>query len=418
MSDHFSRRVMMERAAKACLGVSVLPMSNIFSAVQTEGAKKAKAVIYLYMNGAMSQIDTFDPKPDSDVQGDTGVIRTKIPSVQFGESLKGLASIADQIAVVRSMYTETGVHENGEYLMKTNYKKIATTAHPGLGPWMQKLKPRPPRDIPPSVAVGQGTGPGFLGANYAPVPIADPRQGLQNTKSPGYLKDRDFRIRMRLSHDLDKKFRVKSRNSEQVNGYDDIYRDTLRLLKGDDLKAFDLKQEEKKVRAAYGSTRFGDGCLLARRLVQKGVRFVEVNMGGWDLHNYLFRDMPAKLEEFDKGVTSLLKDLASKRMLDDVLVVVGTEFGRKPTINQNYGRDHHPSAFSCVLAGGGIRTGQVYGATDEESANVEENEVSVQDFYATIAAALGLPLDKEIVSPDGRPFTIANGGEPVKELLL
>ena len=223
---------------------------------------------------------------------------------------------------------------------------------------------------------------------------------------------------MRLSHDLDKKFRVKSRNSEQVNGYDDIYRDTLRLLKGDDLKAFDLKQEEKKVRAAYGSTRFGDGCLLARRLVQKGVRFVEVNMGGWDLHNYLFRDMPAKLEEFDKGVTSLLKDLASKRMLDDVLVVVGTEFGRKPTINQNYGRDHHPSAFSCVLAGGGIRTGQVYGATDEESANVEENEVSVQEFYATIAAALGLPLDKEIVSPDGRPFTIANGGEPVKELLL
>ncbi len=408
----------MERAAKACLGVSIMPMSNVFSAVQTEGAKKAKAVIYLYMNGAMSQIDTFDPKPDSDVQGDTGVIRTKIPSVQFGEGLKGLASIADQIAVVRSMYTETGVHENGEYLMKTNYKKIATTAHPGLGPWMQKLNPRPPRDIPPSVSIGQGIGPGFLGANYSPVPIADPRQGLQNTKSPGYLKEKDFRIRMRLSHDLDKKFRAKSRNSEQVNGYDDIYRDTLRLLKGDDLKAFDLKQEDKKVRAAYGGTRFGDGCLLARRLVQKGVRFVEVNMGGWDLHNYLFRDMPAKLEEFDKGVTSLLKDLASKRLLDDVLVVVGTEFGRKPTINQNYGRDHHPSAFSCVLAGGGIRTGQVYGATDEESANVEENEVSVQDFYATIAAALGLPLDKEIVSPDGRPFTIANGGEPVKELLL
>lgn len=418
MSNLLSRRLMMERAAKTCLGVSVLPMSNVFSAVQSGGDNKAKAVIYLYMNGAMSQIDTFDPKPDSDAQGDTGVIRTKIPSVQFGESLKGLASIADQLAVVRSMYTETGVHENGEYLMKTNYKKIATTAHPGLGPWMQKLKPRPPRDIPPSVSVGQGVGPGFLGANYAPVPIGDPRQGLKNTKSPGYLKEKDFRIRMRLSHDLDKKFRAKSRKSEQVNGYDDIYRDTLRLLKGDDLKAFDLKLEDKKVREAYGNTRFGDGCLLARRLVQKGVRFVEVNMGGWDLHNYLFRDMPAKLEEFDKGVTSLLKDLASRRLLDDVLVVVGTEFGRKPTINQNYGRDHHPSAFSCVLAGGGIRTGQVYGATDEDSANVEDNEVSVQDFYATIATALGLPLDKEIVSPDGRPFTIANGGEPVKELLL
>ena len=116
--------------------------------------------------------------------------------------------------------------------------------------------------------------------------------------------------------------------------------------------------------------------------------------------------------------TSLIKDLASRNMLDDVMVVVGTEFGRKPNVNQNYGRDHHPSCYSCMLAGGGIRVGQVYGETDEDSANVEDNEVSVQDFNATIASALGLPLEKEIVSPDGRPFTIANGGEPVKELLL
>ena len=159
--------------------------------------------------------------------------------------------------------------------------------------------------------------------------------------------------------------------------------------------------------------------LLARRLVQKGVRFVEVNMGGWDLHNYLFRDMPAKLEEFDKGVTSLLKgSLPRSECLMMSWSLWEPNLAANQPSTQNYGRDHHPSAFSCVLAGGGIRTGQVYGATDEESANVEENEVSVQDFYATIAAALGLPLDKEIVSPDGRPFTIANGGEPVKELLL
>lgn len=418
MSDELTRRRMMERVAKTCLGVSILPMSNLFAAAQTAAPNKAKAVIYLYMNGAMSQLDTFDPKPDSEVQGDTGVIRTRIPSVQFSEYLPGLASIAHQLAVVRSMYTETGVHENGEYLMKTNYKKIATTAHPGLGPWMQKLAPVPPRDIPPSVVVGNGIGPGFLGANYAPVPVGDPKLGLQNTKSPGYLSDKNFKKRMSLSRNFDKRFRQKSRESEVVNGYDDIYRDALRLLKSDDLKAFDLKQENDKIREAYGKTRFGDGCLLARRLVQKGVRFVEVNMGGWDLHNYIFRDMPAKANEFDKGVTSLLKDLASKRMLDDVMVVVGTEFGRKPTINQNYGRDHHPSAYSCMLAGAGIKKGVVYGETDEESANVESNEVSVQDFYATIAAALGLPLDKEIVSPDGRPFTIANGGEPIKELLL
>lgn len=418
MSDELTRRTMMENVAKACFGVSILPIGNLLAAHQAPKANQAKAVIYLYMTGAMSQIDTFDPKPDSDVQGDTGVIRTKIPSVQFGESLTGLASIADQLAVVRSMYTETGVHENGQYLMKTNYKKIATTSHPGLGPWMQKLKSAPPRDIPPSVSIGQGVGPGFLGANFAPLPIGDPKLGLQNTKSPGYLSEKNFKKRMSLSRNFDKRFRMKSRNSELVNGYDDIYRDALRLLKSDDLKAFDLKNENEKIRKAYGENRFGNGCLLARRLIQKGVRFVEVNYGSWDMHNYLFRDLPKKAEEFDKATTSLIKDLASKRLLDDVLVVVGTEFGRKPNINQNYGRDHHPSCYSCVLAGAGIKVGQVYGQTDENSASIEDNEVSVQDFNATIASALGLPLDKEIVSPDGRPFTIANGGEPVKELLL
>lgn len=419
MNEDLTRRAMMENVAKACFGVSVLPIGNLLAQHQTGEDRKAKAVIYLYMEGAMSQLDTFDPKPENaDVQGDTGVIRTSIPGVRFGESLKGLASIASHLAVIRSMYTETGVHENGRYVMKTNYKKIATTSHPGLGPWMQKLNPAPPRDIPPSVSIGQSVGPGFLGANFAPLPIGDPRLGLQNTKSPGYLSEKNFKKRMRLSQTFDKRFRTRARNSTAVNGYDDIYRDTLRLLKSDDLKAFDIKQEQEKIRKAYGETRFGNGCLLARRLIQKGVRFVEVNFGSWDMHNYLFRDLPAKAEEFDKAATALIKDLASKRLLDDVLVVVGTEFGRKPVINQNYGRDHHPTCFSCMLTGGGIKVGQVYGESDESATEVENDPVSVQDFNATIAAALGLPLDKEIISPDGRPFTIANGGEPIKELLL
>ena len=229
MSEEITRRRMMESAAKACFGVSILPFGNLLAAHQQARESKAKAVIYLFMTGAMSQIDTFDPKPESDVQGDTDVIQTKIPGVQFGSSLKGLASIADQLAVVRSMYTETGVHENGQYMMKTNYKKIATTAHPGIGPWMQKLNPSPPRDIPPSVSIGQSIGPGYLGANFAPLPIGDPKLGLQNTKSPGYLSEKNFRKRMSLSRTFDKKFRTKSRESIMVNGYDDIYRDTCLL---------------------------------------------------------------------------------------------------------------------------------------------------------------------------------------------
>jgi len=183
-----------------------------------------------------------------------------------------------------------------------------------------------------------------------------------------------------------------------------------------DLAAFDLSQEPKLTRDVYGDSRFGKSCLLARRLVEHGVRFVELTLGGWDTHNDNHDQVAGLTSPLDQSVSALLDDLHYRGLLDETLVVIGTEFGRSPEINSNAGRNHHPSAFSCVLAGGGIKGGQVYGSTDASGHSVADNGVSVPDFNATIAYALGLPIDKVVHSPSGRPFRVADKGRPITAL--
>ena len=416
--DHeISRRRLMETTARSLLGVSILPAVNSWAAAQAPGGK-TRRLIYLFMHGAMSHIDTFDPKPGTKAQGPTKTIKTKIPGIQFGEHLPKLAGMANRLAVVRSLNTATGAHGPGQYLMRTSYKQIATTRHPGLGPWLQKTMGRIHPDLPPSVQVGGGEGPGYLGAKFAPVPIGDPAKGLQNTRQPAYLLDGQFSQRMKLAGKFDQTFRSRASTSE-VLGYDDLYREAISLLNSKDLAAFDITKEPKEKQDKYGPSRFGKGCLLASRLIQHGVRYVEVTHRSWDHHRELAstNNLPTKCRDLDIGLSTLLTDLNSKGLLDETLVVVATEFGRKPNINQNAGRDHHPAAFSCVLAGAGIRGGQVFGATDEEAFHVADKDVTPQDFNATIATALGLQVDKQIHSPDGRPFSIADDGVPIKELL-
>lgn len=423
--DSLSRRQLMSDVARCALGVSLLPagMESALHAAEKSktsstlrGGGKAKKVIYLYMSGAMSQLDTFDPKPKSDVQGATGVIRTKIPGVQFSEHMKELAQQSNRLAVLRSMTTSTGAHGPARYLLRTSYRPLATTKHPGIGSWMHRILGRVHKALPASVQIGGGLGPGYLGAEFAPVPLGDPAKGLQNTKSPSYLTDEAFDKRMRLSNVFDSGFRKKANASSQVTGYDDLYSEAIGLLRSNDLKAFDLRQEPQAAKEAYGGTRFGNAALLARRLVESGVRFVEISFGSWDHHSQLFDNLPPKAQELDKVAGTLLKDLQSRGLLDETLVVIGTEFGRKPQPNRNSGRDHHPAAFSTMLAGGGIKGGQVYGATDEKAFHVEDGAVSVEDFNATIAHAVGIPHNKEIYSPDGRPFTLGNGGSPIGKL--
>ena len=218
-----------------------------------------------------------------------------------------------------------------------------------------------------------------------------------------------------LADAFDKKFH-ETYSHKSVRAQSEMYDDAVRLMRSEDLQAFDLTQESEATRENYGNNGFGQGVLLARRLVENDVRFVEVSLGGWDTHSNNFPSVSARASILDQALSTLLADLTRRGMLEETLVVVATEFGRTPRINQNNGRDHFPKAFSTMLAGGGIKGGQAYGLTDETGENVVENKVQVPDFNATIAHALGLPLDKVVLSPSKRPFTVAHKGRPILDL--
>ncbi|MCR9295697.1 MAG: DUF1501 domain-containing protein, partial [bacterium] len=408
----------MSTAAKSLLGVSCgggLTNSSLGpiaqAAEQNTLAGKAKSVIYLYMTGAMSHLDTLDPKPGSDSQGDTQTTQTRVPGVLISDRLPKLAYLMHGMALIRSLTTETGAHEQGKYLMHTSYKPINSIRHPSLGAWTQHLLGKANQDLPGNVLVGSGAGhpaSGFLPATNAPVPISNPKQGLQNTKNPSYLTENQFRRRMSLANQFDAKFKS-NYDSKLVEAYDETYREAVRLMGSNELSAFNIEQEKQEIRDFYGDNAFGQGCLLARRLVERGVRFVEVEYGGWDHHNDIYSRLPDLAANLDNALGALLRDLASKSMLDEVLVVLTTEFGRTPKINENAGRDHHPGAFSGLMCGAGIQPG-VYGSSDSRGYSVESDAVYPEDFNATIAQALGLPLDQEFYAPNGRPFRICNHG--------
>ncbi|MEZ5305194.1 MAG: DUF1501 domain-containing protein [Verrucomicrobiales bacterium] len=229
------------------------------------------------------------------------------------------------------------------------------------------------------------------------------------------LTEEKFERRLGLADALDQEF-ASTYDTKNVRAYSDMYRDAVRLMKSEDLKAFNINDEPEAMRELYGDDSFGQGCLLARRLAEHGVRFIEVGLGGWDTHSGNFVTLPEKCAILDKALAALLSDLDRRGMLEDTMVVLATEFGRTPNINQNEGRDHYPKAFSGLLAGGGIKGGIAYGSTDKTGAEVAENKVKVEDFNATIAYALGIPLDHRLFSPSGRPFTVVNKGKPVVDL--
>ena len=230
------------------------------------------------------------------------------------------------------------------------------------------------------------------------------------------FNDQSFEKSLALSNKLDRVF-VEKYDLKKVRAYSDMYDDAVRLMKSQDLEAFDLSEEPEAMRNSYGDDNFGQGVLLARRLVERNVRFVEVQLGGWDTHQNNFSRVPERCAVLDQALSALLDDLFRRGMLEETLVVLATEFGRTPKINVNEGRDHYPKAFSCMLAGGGIQGGQTWGSTDENGVEVIENKVEIPDFNATIAYALGLPLDQIIYSPTRRPFTLSNKGQPITQLI-
>jgi hypothetical protein len=423
-ADELTRRQFVSNAARAYLGVHLFPMfgSSIASAApETIKGGTAKNVIYLYMSGGMSHVDTFDPKPkNKDVMGKTEAIPTKVDGVMLGNYLPKTAGVMEHVCVVNSMNSTQGAHEQGAYAMHTSYDLRGTIKHPSLGAWAVKLGGRIHPELPGFVAINSSpdhTGGGFFGAKYAAALIGSPDDGLQDSKRASDVSPVDFERRLSLADRMNRQFHGRYANAD-VKAYEELYREAITLMKSKDLKAFDLSQESQATRALYGSGSFAQGCLLARRLVQNGVRFVEVQLGGWDTHVDNFTGVEGRCKEFDQAYAALIADLAKSGQLKDTLVVVATEFGRSPEIKSDHkdGRDHHPQAFSCLLAGGGIKGGTKYGSTDATGSKVKEGKVTVQDFNATIACALGLPYDTVLMSPTKRPFKIADKGVPVTSL--
>ncbi|KAA5543217.1 DUF1501 domain-containing protein [Roseiconus nitratireducens] len=422
-----SRREFLRHIARDCLGVSFAgavgsgAMTSLGEAQAAEiPGGKAKHIIYLFMEGAMSHLDTFDPKTGVEEAGETKPIQTRVPGMAFGDRFPKLAYLAGAIAVVRSLSTETGAHEKGRYLMRTSYKQLNSIQHPALGAWMLSEQGRLNRELPGNYVVGSGNGhpgAGFLEPSLSPVPIANPSAGIKNIKLPKYLPEPLFERRLMLASKFDSSFQSDHRSNPKIEAYNQLYHEARNLMGSEHLKVFDIRQEPQAVRDAYGNNTLGQGCLLARRLVQSGARFVEVSYGGWDMHQDLYGRLDERAEHLDTALGILLKDLHRLGLLEETLVVLTTEFGRKPKLNANAGRDHHPGAFCSLLAGAGIRGGQVHGASDEKGFSVAEDHVSVSDFNKTIAAAAGLPLEKEQFAPNGRPFKIGGDGDAVAALL-
>ena len=406
-----NRREFADTAAKTFLGVTAAPLI-----ASGERLPTAKNVIYLYMNGGMTHLDTFDPKPGAETQGPTKAIRTNVDGLIISENFPKLAHVMDKVAIIRSMSSTTGAHGEGQYLFHTSYKPRNTIKHPFLGAWVTKLQGKYNKTLPGSVGISTPSnlaGAGYLKAVHQPLVIGDPNQGLKNSKHQNLSK---LDKRLDLLSKAEQNFMGRYSHLKSVKAYTEMYDDAISLMSSSDLEVFDLNKEDNYIRDQYGRDRFGQGVLLARRLIDRNVRFVEVQYGGWDTHVNNFISVPERTAIVDQALSTLIRDLESRGKLDETLIVLATEFGRTPRINQNAGRDHYPKAFSCLLAGGGIKGGIAYGKTDDKGETIIENRVSIQDFNATIAHAMGIDSSQIIHSPSGRPFKMANGGDHIADL--
>lgn len=420
--NELSRRNFMAGVAKSCLGVTaIVHGSELFAISPAKRPATAKNVIFLYMNGGMTHLDTFDPKPENkEVMGETTAINSSADGIQLGHWLPKTAQQMHNASLIRSLNTNQGAHEQARYLLHTSYQKRGTIVHPTLGSWITKLRGPMNKSLPANVKINGGSdvlGAGYFESKYGPLPLGNPNAGIQNVKKAGYVDQDFYNERLSISQKFNSSF-MNSFPQKQVRAYTDLYDDAVKLMRSKDLESFDLSKEPQELRDQYGDNNFGQGCLLARRLVENNVRFVEVVYGGWDMHNDVFGNMEEKGAVLDNGLSTLLMDLERRGLLKETMVVVASEFGRSPEVKAGrIGRDHHPSSFSSLLAGGGIKEGYVHGKSDKRAHYVEENGVGMDDLNATIAWAMGIDIHKITYSPSGRPFKIARDGEPILDIL-
>lgn len=408
-----SRRRFLCNIAQSLLGVSLAP--QLLRAAPKENVLaggSADSVIYLFMKGGMSHIDTFDLKPESPkVQGSVKGIATPVTGVKVTERLPLLAKQMDKVAQVRTMFHTQGNHAPGQYIQYTGYpQETGVIVHPAIGSWVSKLGTAKNVNLPINIRIGSLANhplSGFFESVHNPLPVADPAKGLQNSRLPKGRTQTDFANEFALSNELDGAFRHRF-NSKQVRAYTDLYDAAVRMMRSEDLDAFDLSKEPQTVREQYGDSPFGQGCLLARRLTERGVRFVEVDLDGWDSHTDNHKQVADQCGKLDRPLAALINDLKQSGQLERTLVVLSTEFGRSPFIDENAGRNHHPFGYTCLLAGGGVTGGAVYGKTDKTGNRPTDTPVPPRALNATIAWALGLDYSQyESPFPGGQKLSIA-----------
>jgi uncharacterized protein (DUF1501 family) len=393
-------------AMASAIGLPLLARARAASGAGS--AKRARACILLFMHGGPSQIDTFDPKPGRPTAAGVKGIGTKVSGMQFSELLPLLGRQAHRLAVVRSIVSTEGNHHRARHLMHTGYVPQGGLKHPSFGSITAAELGK--GDLPGYVSInGPGAPAGFLGAAHGPFDVQDPGKPVKDLAPAPDVDDARFNDRLSLWRKLDDRFAA-THAVPVVKNQRVVAEQAIRLMKTADRIAFDLGKETDATRKGYGEGRFALGCLMARRLVEAGVPFVEVNLPGWDTHQNNLPRVKVLTAELDRAMSALLDDLAARGMLDSTLIVWAGDFGRTPTVNEKGGRDHYPQVTPAVLAGGGVRGGQVIGATDADGVKVVSGQQTVPNLYASIAHALGIDPSEQRMSPVGRPIATVDNG--------
>jgi hypothetical protein len=379
---------------------------------------RAKSVLLLWMQGGPSQLDTFDPKPGAETGGPHKAIETRTPGLFISEHLPRLAQSSERYSIIRTLFSKDPNHDTARYLLHTGYRTDPTVDHPHLGSLLAKEMGTLAEGLPGCITLGKepGAGSGYLAPELSPLLIEKIENPLEDLKLANGVTSFRLADREKLLWQQNEGFAA-NHAEPRLDSQRKAYERAFSLMRSPNLKAFDISSEKEGTRKLYGSSPFGRACLMARRLVESGVRFVEVSLADWDTHADNFNRTKGLMEQLDPAMSGLLTDLDQRGMLEETLVIWMGEFGRTPRINGGNGRDHWTRAFCAALAGGGISGGRVLGKTNALGTDTLDRPVSVQDLFATIYGQLGIDATKKYLTPNGRPVKILEGGEPVKELL-
>ena len=413
-----SRRQFMGTALSGTLGLALSPAFRQLYA--DEKLKRAEACILVFLDGGPSHIDTFDPKPGAKSAGTFNAIDTAIPGIKFCEHLPKLAQGAKNLAVLRSLHSKEGDHDRASVLLHTGYSPNEVLTYPSLGAMVAHARVQNEANAPAFVGIGNTPGAGFLGTEFSPHIVDDITNPAANVKLPEGTTEERLARRLKALDTFNQAFALRS-DKDRVEEFRKVTERADRLRKSPALQPFDPATEKKELLDAYGQAiadgSFARNCLTARRMIEHGSKFVELQLSGWDTHADNFGEVQTLCQQLDAGLSTLLTDLAERGLLEKTLVLCVGEFGRTPQINTEDGRDHWSDVFSALLAGGGLKVGQALGTSDAEGAQPKDSPVTIPDLFATVLTALGIDPTKSYRTPDGRPIKLTNGGQVIKGLL-